>query len=326
MKLVFMGTADFAVPALEALAGAGHEIISVYTQPDRPSGRGLRLDESAVKKAARRLGLNVLQPASLKPDAEAARIRDLVPELAVVVAYGLKLPPSFLSAPGHGCLNLHPSLLPRYRGAAPINWALIRGEIRTGVTVIRMNHRMDAGEILLQQEAKILPEDDAGSLEARLAGLGAGLMAGCLDSVAAGNAAAVSQDEALATMAPKLGPDDCRVDWSRTGREIVNLIRGLTPKPGAYAHFRGKRLGIAGAEEVANEKCNPPAVLGTRMQNDRAGRIILVDKELGPVVGTGDGALALAKVKPEGKRLMSGSEFARGYRPGAGESLERAGE
>jgi methionyl-tRNA formyltransferase len=230
------------------------------------------------------------------------------------VAYGLKLPPSFLSAPKLGCLNLHPSLLPKYRGAAPINWSLINGEERTGITVIRMNDRMDAGDIVLQDGVEIRPGENAGSLESRLAELGSGLMLRALADVASGRAGAASQDESLATAAPKLGPEDCRIDWRRSGRDIVNLVRGLTPKPGAYAMFRGKRLEVAGAREAGPD--------GAEAAGAGPGNLVGVDPGLGPLVMASDGPLALVLVKPEGKRLMSGGEFARGYRPEAGERLE----
>lgn len=313
MNLVFMGTADFAAPTLRALAGAGHRMLAVYTQPDRPSGRGLRTSQSPVKRAARVLGLEVLQPESLKPAAEEERLRSLGPDLVVVVAYGLKLPPAFLKAPRHGCLNLHPSLLPKYRGAAPINWALIRGEAKTGISVIRMNERMDAGDIALQQEAEIYPDDDAGSLEARLAEKGADLMVRCLAETEEGRTAFIGQNEAMATLAPKLTPKDRAIDWNRTCRQVRNQVRGLTPRPGAQTRFRGKLLEVAGAREASGQ------ALG------------VIDTEPGMVIGSGsgtgflvrvaDGVLALTRVKPEGKRMMSGDEFARGYRPEAGEKL-----
>lgn len=308
-----MGTAEFAVPTLEALAEAGHRILAVYTQPDRPSGRGLKVSLSPVKRAALGLGLEVLQPASLKGPEETARLEGLGPEVAVVVAYGLKLPPSFLSAPKMGCFNLHPSLLPNYRGAAPINWALMRGETRTGVSVIRMNDRMDAGDIFLQEEADIRLEDNAGSLEARLAEQGAALMIRCLEELAAGRAAGRRQDESLATIAPKLAPKDLVIDWSRTCLEVRNLVRGLAPRPGARTFFRGKQLEI---EEVR---------IMSGLGEDHAGRepglIVEGHFEGCPLVRTADGILALDMVKPEGKKMMTGGEFARGYRPRAGERL-----
>lgn len=308
-----MGTAEFAVPTLEALAEAGHRILAVYTQPDRPSGRGLKVSLSPVKRAALGLGLEVLQPASLKGPEETARLEGLGPEVAVVVAYGLKLPPSFLTAPKMGCFNLHPSLLPKYRGAAPINWALMRGETRTGVSVIRMNDRMDAGDIFLQEEADIRLEDNAGSLEARLAEQGAALMVRCLEELAAGRAAGRRQDESLATIAPKLAPKDLVIDWSRTCLEVRNLVRGLAPRPGARTFFRGKQLEI---EEVR---------IMSGLGEDHAGRepglIVEGHFEGCPLVRTADGILALDMVKPEGKKMMMGGEFARGYRPRAGERL-----
>ncbi len=308
-----MGTTDFAVPTLEALSQAGHRIMAVYTQPDRPSGRGLKISEPPVKQAARKLGLEVRQPASLRNESEADHFGKMRPDLAAVVAYGLKLPASFLSTPRLGAINLHPSLLPRYRGAAPINWTLINGESKTGLTVIRMSDRMDAGDIILQQEAEIFSEDNAGSLESRLAAQGAGLMVRCLDLLDSGRVEAKKQDEALATAAPKLKPQDRVIDWNKTSRQVQNLVRGLTPKPGAQTRFRGKILEIAEVREISP--------WGTADIGSEAGRLVGLDLEMGPLVRTADGLLALIRVRPEGKRLMSGSEFVRGYRPEIGERL-----
>lgn len=309
-----MGTADFAVPTLKALAGAGHRIISVYTQPDRPSGRGLRLAGSPVKLAARELGLKLLQPSSLRPDDEAARFKSMAPEIAVVVAYGLKLPPAFLLEPSHGCLNLHPSLLPRYRGAAPINRALINGDPTTGISIIRMSDRMDAGDLVFQREVEIGPEENAGLLGKRLADMGAALMVRCLGEVASGKASYAAQDEALATMAPKLTAAERLIKWDRPRREVANLIRGLAPKPGAYSLFRGRRLEIAVVSEAELD--------GAVTAGNGPGTLVGIDQKLGPLVMAADGPLALVQVRPEGKGLMSGGEFVRGYRPKEGEGME----
>lgn len=308
-----MGTAGFAVPTLEALAAAGHRILAVYTQPDRPSGRGLKVSMPPVKHAALGLGLQVLQPAGLTDGGALKRLEIIRPELAAVVAYGLKLPPSFLAAPRLGCVNLHPSLLPRYRGAAPVNRAIMNGESETGVTVIRMNDRMDAGDIVLQEAVEIGPEEDAGRLEDRLSRLGAEMMVKAAEVMGSGSARLVPQDEPLATRAPKLGPDDGRIDWTRRSRDIVNQVRGLTPRPGAFALFRGRRLGITKARAADDIRSWDSAV--------GPGRIAGTDTERGPAIRTGDGAVFLAGVKPAGKREMGGAEFIRGYRLERGEEL-----
>lgn len=306
MNLIFMGTTDFAVPALKALAGAGHCILAVYTQPDRPAGRGLRVTMSPVKAAALGLGLEVVQPERLTDGEELKRLEEMKPDLVAVVAYGLKLPPSFLSIPKLGAINLHPSLLPKYRGAAPINWALINGETETGITVIRMNSRMDAGDIVLQEVVTIDPEENAGELEARLSELGAGMMVKAMEAIASGKACFMSQKNTEATLAPKIKPEDCRIDWKQSGQRIINLVRGLTPRPGAFTLFRGRRLEIAKLQIVTESiKYN---------QDSRPGEIVGWERSLGPVVRCGDGFLVLIKMKPEGKREMSGEEFVRGCR------------
>lgn len=313
MKLVFMGTSEFARPTLRTLHHAGYDIGAVVTQPDRPAGRGLALVEPPVKLLAKELGLRVEQPDSLKESKVISLLRSVCPEIIVVVSYGLKLPREILDLPRHGCLNLHPSLLPRYRGAAPINWALINGEAETGISVIKMIPRMDAGDIVLQQRVDILPEENAGSLEARLSEMGAEMMLRAVELTAQGRADLRPQDEALATTAPKLRPQDRVIDWNRTSRQVRNLVRGLTPKPGAQTKFRGKILEIAEVREIA--------IRGTADMGFESGRVVGLDMEMGPLVRTADGLLALIRVKPEGKRLMSGIEFSRGYRPESGERL-----
>ncbi len=313
MRIVFMGTAEFAVPTLRAVSRAGHRILAAYTQPDRPAGRGLKVSLSPVKTTALGLGLEVLQPTSLSEVGALESLKELNPEVAVVVAYGLKLPPSFLSAPRLGCLNLHPSLLPKYRGAAPINWALMRGETRTGLSVIRMNNRMDAGDIVLQEEVEIGPEDNAGSLEAKLAELGAALMVRCLEELAAGRAIGRRQDEALATMAPKLSTQDLVINWNRRCLELRNMVRGLTPKPGARTFFRGKQLEVGAVRVIS--------ISDRDRAGSEPGMVTGCDSEDNPLVRASDGVLSLNLVKPEGKKMMSGGEFSRGYRPRAGERL-----
>lgn len=312
MKLVFMGTSAFALPTLKALHHAGHEILAVLTQPDRPSGRGLRMAESPVKRWSREMGWHLEQPEALS-ETEIQKIESLAPEMIVVVSYGLKLPSRLLKVPPKGSLNLHPSLLPKYRGAAPINWALINGESETGISVIEMAPRMDAGDIVLQEPVPIYPEENAGELEARLSELGAELMVRAIALVAQGRAVPVPQDEALATLAPKIKPEHGRIDWSLSSVRIANLIRGLTPRPGAYTIFRGRRLSITKVRLMPETQ--PPA-------DSRPGSIVGGERSLGPLVRTGDGVVALIGVKPESRREMSGEEFLRGYRISWGEDMK----
>lgn len=310
MRLIFMGTSGFAVPTLEVLHRRGHQVAAVYTQPDRPAGRGLRTRPSPVKRLAQELGIAVVQPHSLKGQEVVESLGKLAPELTVVVAYGLLLPQAMLDVPRHGGINLHPSLLPKYRGAAPINWALINGETETGVATIRMTAKMDAGEVLEIEPVAIGPDEEAGQLEERLAILGAGLVARTIEKISQGSAAGTVQDESLASFAPKLKPDDCRICWSKSGVTIRNLVRGTTPHPGAFTFFRGKRLEVGRA-----------GLWSDAVGSDEPGTVADLVRDRGPAVRTVDGTLILQLVKPEGKRMMAGAEFIRGYRPAIGERL-----
>jgi methionyl-tRNA formyltransferase len=312
MRLIFMGTPAFAVPTLEALYNKGHKIATVFCQPDRPSGRGRSMAFSPVKQKAIELGLSVKQPENLKLLQTVQTISNLEPEALVVVAYGLKLPYDVLTIPKHGAVNLHPSLLPRYRGAAPINHALINGDKVTGISSIMMNERMDAGDIILQQEVPIGPEENAGELEQRLAGLGSDLIVRSLEVLKVGNCELKRQGESQVTYAPKLSSEDGHIVWSQTSLQVQNRIRGVTPRPGAFTLFKGKRLEIL-KTEIGNRKPET---------GNRPGTVISVDKNSGPVVRTGDGEITLLQVKPEGKKGMTGAAFVNGYRITSGQSLE----
>ncbi|HAD81025.1 TPA: methionyl-tRNA formyltransferase [Candidatus Edwardsbacteria bacterium] len=308
-----MGTPGFAVPTLEAIHQKGHQVVAVFTQPDRPSGRGRSIAFSPVKQKALELNLPVCQPATLKDTATVEHLSNLKPDVLMVVAYGLKLPDDILNIPKYGAVNLHPSLLPKYRGAAPINHALLNGEKSTGVTSILMNSRMDAGDIILQQEVPITGDENAGELENRLAVLGADLISRSLEVLKTENCELKKQDEGLVTLAPKLSSQDGHIDWGRTAIQIQNQIRGLAPRPGSYALFKGKRLEILNILtncklQIVNYELLP-------------GQVVAADKNSGLVVKTLDGAVILMKVKPQGKNAMSGDEFIRGYKPLVGEKL-----
>jgi methionyl-tRNA formyltransferase len=303
MRVAFMGSPDFAVPSLEGLLAAGHRVPLVVTQPDRPAGRGQALSAPPVKRAAIRHGVPLLQPARLGEPEVGAALRAAAPDLIVVVAFGQYLPRSVRDLPPLGAVNVHASLLPRHRGAAPINWAIIRGEAETGVSIMRVEAAMDAGPILLQARCAILPEDDAGALHDRLAALGAQALTEALARIGRGEAVWRPQDPARATVAPKIGDRDCRLDLAEGARALVDRIRGLAPAPGAYlGGATGRRLKVVRAAVAAG--AGPAG-------------IILRLEEPGLVVGTGaadGGALALLEVQPEGKRRMSGAEYARGKR------------
>ena len=299
LRVVFMGTPDFALPTLERMVQGRHEVVGVVTRPDRPRGRGLRPAPPPVKVTAERLGLPVLQPESLKAPEFLSGLRDLEADLFVVVAF-LILPEQVLRVPKWGSVNLHPSLLPRYRGAAPIQWAVIQGERETGVTIFRLNPRVDAGDILLQRRVSIGPDETYGELYERLKAVGAEAMVEAVDALARGDATPAPQPEAKATRAPKLAKEDARIDWTRGAESIRNLIRGTNPLPGAFTGLRGKALKVHRAA-VAEGRGAP-------------GEVVSADPKSGLVVAAGDGALSLLEVQLAGKRKMDGAAFVRGHR------------
>jgi methionyl-tRNA formyltransferase len=300
MRIIFMGSPDFAVPSLDRLVTDGHDVVLVVTQPDRPAGRGHNLHPPPVKSAAERHGLPLVQPERLSHPDVLPALREVRPDLIVVVAFGQFLPPAVRELPPLGCINVHASLLPKYRGAAPIHRAVMAGETETGVTIMRVDAQMDAGPILLQRACPISPEDDAGSLHDRLAALGAHALADALPILAAGNGTWVPQDASRVSLAPKLRDTECRVELAGDPVVLVNRIRGLAPAPGAYLVLGdGRRLRLLKA--AARQGCARP------------GAVVAIE-EAAVVVGTGNGQVALQEVQPEGKRRMSGAEFARGHR------------
>lgn len=244
MRLVFLGTPDFAVPTLERIVEAGHQVLVVVTQPDRPRGRGQELAASPIKQTAVRLGLSVYQPERIKPPEVAEFLASLRPEAMVVVGYGKIIPQAIIDIPPHGIINVHASLLPKYRGAAPIQWAIANGEVRTGVTTMRIDAGLDTGDILLQAETDIGEEETALELSDRLASMGAALLLETLRSVQAGGLVGRKQDSSIASYAPLLKKEDGLVDWSRPAAEIHNRVRGFLPWPGCYSGFRGHLLHI----------------------------------------------------------------------------------
>ena len=244
MRIVFLGTPEFAVPTLERAFEAGHEIAAVVTQPDRPKGRGRMLSAPPVKETALRLGLTVHQPERIRTPEAIELLRSLKPEAMVVVGYGKIIPQAAIDIPRHGIVNVHASLLPHYRGAAPVQWAIARGETVTGVTTMRIDAGLDTGDILLQRETAIGAEETAVEVGQRLAAMGADLLVGTLAGLERGEIVPRPQNSAEATFAPVLKKDDGRIDWTRPAAEIANHIRGFKPWPGCYAHVRGKAIEI----------------------------------------------------------------------------------
>src|SRR5579883_2900133 len=306
MRIVFLGTPEFAVPSLEALVNRGHDVVGVFTQPDRPKGRGGVVAESPVKIAAGRLGIPIHQPERIRRPESVEILRRLTPEMMVVVGYGQIIPQALIDLPAHGVLNVQASLLPKYRGAAPIQWAIANGETETGVTIMQIDAGLDTGDILLQRSTPIGPDETAPELAARLAPLGAELMIDTLRGLEAGTIQPRAQDHAHATLAPILKKEDGRIDFHRTATEIWNRLRGFQPWPGAYTTFRGKSLHLWAARPVAMDV--PTATI--RMEGHL------------PLAGCAPGtALELIEVQLEGKKRMAGRDFVNGYRPYNGESL-----
>lgn len=243
-RIIFMGTPDFAVPALQALIDHDWPVVAVVCQPDRPKGRHGHLQAPPVKQTAQAAGIPVLQPLKIRTPEFEQSLADLRPDLIITVAYGRILPANLLQLPPRGCLNLHASLLPQLRGAAPINWALIRGARETGITLMLMDEGMDTGDILLQKSLPLDDRIDAGQLSGRLAGMGAELLPQALEDYLAGRLVATAQDDSLATKAPIMTRETGEIDWTQSARAIHNLVRGTTPWPGAYTWCDGKRLKI----------------------------------------------------------------------------------
>ncbi len=304
-----MGTPRFAVPSLRALVSAGHDVVAVVTQPDKPKGRGRRTAPPPVKCEAVSHGIQVLQPAKIRTDEFALCLEGLEPEVVCVVAYGKILPKRVLDIPPRGCINVHASLLPKYRGAAPVNWAIIRGERTTGVTTMLMDEGMDTGDILLQRQVAI-EDDDAETLAERLSHVGAELLVETLEALERGALTPRPQDDSAATYAPMLKKEMGLIDWSRDAEEIRNLVRGLRPWPGAYTQWGEKTLKVIRAVVAQGE--------------GRPGEVIEASTSL--VVAAGRGALRIEELQLEGSKRMGAADFLRGHRIETGTVLGSGGE
>lgn len=306
MRVLFYGTPEFSLPTLEALIDR-HEVVGVVTQPDRPSGRGQRLTPSPVKQFTERHGLPVFQPARARDPEWPARLKPLAPEVSVVVAFGQILPKALLDVAERGSINVHASLLPRGRGAAPVAWALISGEPETGVTTFLMDEGVDTGPILLQERIPIFPEETAGDLARRLSRIGATLLLRTLDAL--DRLTPIPQNSELATLAPRLTKDDGRIIWSEPARALVNRVRGCNPWPGAATHWRGGRLLIWRAEALDEATTAEPGTLvGSHLTR--------------LAVATGGGLFLPREVQPENRRAMTWEEFLNGSRLGPGDRFD----
>jgi methionyl-tRNA formyltransferase len=309
VDVIFCGTPEFAVPTLNALVEGGFRVRLVVTQPNRPRGRGLEVTPSPVKRRADELALPVTQPEKIKNNLQfRAQLEAIVPRAIVVVGYGRIIPPWMIALPPLGNINLHASLLPKYRGAAPVQWAIARGESVTGVTTMRIDEGLDTGDVLLQREETIRPDDTTVTLAPRLSAIGAPLVVETLRALDAGRITPRPQDNSLATLAPVLMKDEGRMEFQRPAGELHNRLRGFQPWPGAFATFREKNLNVWQARPAEAGAQLKPGEL--RVEGDRV------------VVGCGqETALELLELQPEGKKRMPARDFVNGYRPQAGERL-----
>ena len=312
MRTVFFGSPDFAVPCLDALHEVS-DVAAVVSQPDRPAGRGLNMKPPPVKARALELGLDVWQPTKIRTADFAARLRALRTDVGVVVAYGRILPRAVLDAPRMGCVNVHASLLPRWRGAAPIQWSIVHGDSQTGVTLMQMDEGMDTGAILARATTPIAPNEDAATLSGRLSKMGAELLRAELPRYVAGELEATPQDEARATMAPLLTKEHGRIDWTQPARAVHDLIRGMSPWPGAYADLGPRRIKIhrAIASTLDPEGATP-------------GEVIALDAE-GILVACGQGTLEILELQESGRRRVDARAFISGRGVAVGDRFSKEG-
>ncbi len=299
MRILFMGTPEFAVPSLEALIAAGHDVCGVFCQPDKPVGRHQnKLQPPPVKECALAHGIPVFQPTKLRDGTALAQIRELAPDLIVVAAYGRILPQDILDQPAMGCINVHSSLLPKYRGAAPINWAILNGDKETGVTIMHMAAALDAGDIISQVTTPIGPEETAPALTARLAALGGELLVAAVAALETGAASRTPQDEAQVTLAPMLSKELSPMDFTKTAQALHNQVRGLFPWPSAAAQVGGVRCKILSTKVEAGK-----GAPGTVLESGKAGLL----------VACGQDALRIMELQPDGGKRMASADYLRGH-------------
>ena len=315
MKLIFMGTPEFAVPSLARLIEDGHEVAAVFTQPDKPAGRGKLVQAPPVKLFALERGIAVHQPARIKTNEEVRRVFETIaPDVCIVAAYGKILPEWLLGIPRLGCINVHASLLPKYRGAAPINWAIANGERETGVTIMQMDAGMDTGPMIAKRSLAIGEDETAPELSTRLARLGAEALAAVLPLIERGQITPEAQNEQEVTYAPILKREDGRIDWRMSAREIADRVRAFQPWPGTYTQFRGARLTVWRAREAE-----------ARSETAEPGTITSIDKSAITVACEGATALGVEELQVEGKRKMSARDFANGMRISTGDRFTDRG-
>ncbi|MBO4997023.1 MAG: methionyl-tRNA formyltransferase [Lachnospira sp.] len=317
MRVVFMGTPDFAVNTLEAVIKAGHEVVMVVTQPDKKKGRGKTMQFTPVKEVAVRENIPVLQPVKVREDAVLEQLKEAAPDVIVVVAYGQILPEDILKLPEYGCINVHASLLPKYRGAAPIQWAVINGESESGVTTMYMAKGLDTGDMIDKVVVPLLPEETGGSLHDKLAEAGAGLLVETLAKLEAGTATRTPQDDSKSSYASMLSKALGNIDWTKPAVEIERLIRGLSPWPSAFTYLNGKTLKLWSTKVLKEAELPQGSLIG-----EHAGEIVYVDKN-SFIVRAGEDYINVLELQLEGKKRMETDAFLRGYALQAGCVLSR---
>ena len=312
MNIVFFGSSEFAIPSLQQLIASRHKILCVVTRPDRPSGRGMHFSATAIKEFAKNHNLEVYQPLDVNSKETMGFLAQQTADLFIVISFGQILSDELLSIPKIFAINLHPSLLPKYRGAAPINWAIINGERKTGLTVIKINQNLDAGPIILQEKVMINQDVNAQTQALNLASAGATLLKKALDLIETQSFTLIPQDDSKVSLAPRLKKEDGLIDWRKSAPEIINQIRGMSPWPGTFTYYKGRVLKIDEAKlqiPSSVETCRPAP-----------GQIQGVSKK-GIVVSTAEGNLLIERLQPEGRRKMTAAEFVAGHRISAGERL-----
>lgn len=312
LKVLFMGTPDFAVPTLEALCNSDYEVIGVVTQPDKPKGRGKSVQMTPVKECALKYDIPVFQPVRIRDEENVAKLAKLDIDFMVVVAFGQILPKSILDMPKYGCINVHSSLLPTYRGAAPIQWTIINGESKTGITTMFMDEGIDTGDILLQEETPIYDDETGGSLHDRLADMGAKLLIKTLDGVKDGSIKRIKQDDSKSNYVGMLNKNMGKMDFTKSAIELERLVRGLNPWPSAYTSLNDKMFKIWEAKAIEDD---------SKYEEAKVGTIVLINKTT-IVVKTGKGLLELFEVQLEGKKRMLVEDFLRGYQVKVGDILK----
>lgn len=315
LKIIFMGTADFAGSVLEKLADSRKNKIAVITQPDRPQGRGRKILPTPIKKIALDKGLEVFQPENINDEGSIKKIKEFNPDIILVVAYGQILSSHILNVPKRGCINIHGSLLPKYRGAAPINRAIINGEKETGITFMFMKEKVDAGEIIFQEKIDILADETCGELYYRLSVLSADTLPKLLGKIKSGKMERISQDNKLATFARKMNKEDGKIDWSDRGKKVYNLIRGTIPYPGAFTYYKGRKLKITQARFLNGYQGEADT------GSPKPGSVVKIEKD-SILISTGDkGIIKISRLIPAGSKELTSEQFVNGYKIKIGDVL-----